>query len=375
MNDHDQVQHVNRLAGAMGPPPPVPMPPEEPVDAGSQALSEALRSSFAIVKVVMIVLVLVFFASGFFIVGPQERGMVLRLGKPLGEGEKALLGPGLHYSLPYPIDDHIIVSISGLQQLRSTPGWYATTPAAEAAGTEIAPSPGTPINPAVDGYVLTADANIIHSRATLTYRISDPVRYVFSFVNASNAVMDTLSSAVLYSASRFTVDQILIRDVAGFNDAVRRRMNELLKERNLGIEVEQCFVQSIWPRQIRDAYNDVLKAEVARNKAMDDASKYRDQVLTKASADAGSRINAAQSDRVRLVNELSSRADQFLELLPKYEQNPNLFVQERLLETLGRVLTNVEDKIYVPEAADGNQKELRLLLNRELKLKTGEPGS
>jgi membrane protease subunit HflK len=98
------------------------------VDAGSQALSEALRSSFAIVKVVMVVLVLVFFASGLFIVGPQERGMVLRLGKPLGQGEKALLGPGLHYSLPYPIDDHIIVSISGLQQVRSTAGWCTQLP-------------------------------------------------------------------------------------------------------------------------------------------------------------------------------------------------------------------------------------------------------
>jgi membrane protease subunit HflK len=222
--------------------------------------------------------------------------------------------------------------------------------------------------------VLTADGNIIHSRATLTYRISDPVRYIFAFVNASNAVMDALSSAVLYSASRFTVDQILVRDVAGFNDAVRRRMNEILAQRNLGIELEQCSVQSIWPRQIRDAYNDVLKAEVARNKALNEANQYRDQVLTKASADAESRINAAQTDRARVVNELSSRADQFLELLPKYEQNPNLFVQERLTETLGRVLTNLEDKIFVPEAADGNRKELRLLLNREMKLKTGESG-
>src|SRR6266496_6181216 len=80
---------------------------ETPIDAGSQALSEALRSSFVIVKFIMILLLLVFLASGFFTVGPQERAILLRLGKPVGQGEKALLLPGLHWSLPYPIDEYV----------------------------------------------------------------------------------------------------------------------------------------------------------------------------------------------------------------------------------------------------------------------------
>ena len=48
------------------------------MDAGSQALAEALRGSFAIIKVVMVLLVLLFLASGFFTVGPQERAILLR---------------------------------------------------------------------------------------------------------------------------------------------------------------------------------------------------------------------------------------------------------------------------------------------------------
>ena len=118
------------------------LPPETPVDAGSQALAEALRSSFAIVKVVMVLLVLLFLASGFFTVGPQERAILLRFGRPVGEGEKALLMPGLHWSLPYPIDESIKVSISGLQQVSSTVGWYAVTPEQELAGIEP-PAGGT----------------------------------------------------------------------------------------------------------------------------------------------------------------------------------------------------------------------------------------
>src|SRR5689334_9828543 len=85
--------------------------PERPVDAGSEALTEALRSSFGIIKVVMVLLVVVFLGSGFFTVEPQEQAMIIRLGKPVGEGQKALLGPGLHWSYPYPIDEYVKVPI------------------------------------------------------------------------------------------------------------------------------------------------------------------------------------------------------------------------------------------------------------------------
>jgi hypothetical protein len=74
-----------------------------------------------------------------------------------------------------------------------------------------------------------------------------------------------------------------------------------------------------------------------------------------------------------LVKDLTSRADQFLDLLPKYRANPGLFVQQRLTETLGRVFTNAQDKILVPENANGNPRELRYNLNREpIQPKLGE---
>src|SRR5688572_27130844 len=95
MNDHEH-KHEHE------PGKPVPVMPE---DAGSQALSEALRGSFMIVRVIMAALVIAFFCSGFFTVGPQENAIVLRLGRPVGEGSKALLGPGIHLAFPAPIDE------------------------------------------------------------------------------------------------------------------------------------------------------------------------------------------------------------------------------------------------------------------------------
>jgi membrane protease subunit HflK len=348
-------------------PQPAPVP-ERPVDAGSEALTEALRSSFWIVKVVMFLLLIVFLGSGFFTVEPQEQAMIIRLGRPVGEGRKALLGPGLHWSFPYPIDEYIKVPISAIQKVTSTVGWYATTPEQELAGTDAASLPVTyPLKPLVDGYVLTADRNIIHTRATLTYHISDPVTYIFNFVNASNAVLQALDNALVYAASTFKVDDILTRDITGFQDAVKKRVVELVNQENLGIDVEQCNVQSRAPRQLRDAFDSVLKAALNRQKLLQDAYSYEAQVSSKAGADAHSLVNFAESDRSRLVNEVRSQADRFNDLLPKFKQSPQLFIQQRLTDTLARVLTNAQDKIFVTEGnggEGGNQKEFRLLLNR-----------
>ena len=344
---------------------------ETPMDTGSQALSEALRSSFGIVKFLMAVLIVAFLGSGIFQVGPQERAIRLRFGRPVGERAGALLGPGLHWSLPYPIDECVKVSITGIQKVNSTVGWFAITPEQELAGTE--PYPTASLNPAVDGYALTADGNIVHVRATLTYRIEDPVQYVFSFVNASNAVQNALNNALLYTASRFNVDDILTRDVAGFREAVRKRTTELVEKQGLGVVVEQCDVQRLPPLKLKEDFANVLKADISRNSVLNQARAYANQTLSKATADAKSQINLAESHRTRLVAEVSSRADQFRDLLPKYEQNPALFVQQRWTESLGRSFTNVQDKIFIPEALDGKPRELRLMLNREpLKPKTEE---
>jgi modulator of FtsH protease HflK len=339
--------------------------PETPLDAGSQALSEAFKSSFGIVKFVIFILVCLFLGSGVFTVGPQEQAIIIRLGRPHGDGEKALLGPGLHVSFPYPIDEYRKIPLSAIQRVTSTVGWYATTPEQEMAGTEMPVPAGTPINPLVDGYVLTADVNIVHASVTMTYHISDPVGYIFNFVNASNAVQRALDNALLWSASQFKVDDMLTRDVAGFKETVRKRVTQLVEQQGLGVVVEDCTVKTKAPRQLQDAFADVLKAQVRREKVLNDARNYESQVTNRAGADAQSRLNSADSERNRVVKEVASEAERFNDLLPRFRENPGLFAQQRLTETFARVLTNAQDKIFLTESSDGKPKELRLLLNRE----------
>jgi membrane protease subunit HflK len=350
---------------------PEPTPPASSQDPGSQALAEALRSSFAVVKLVIWVLVIVFFGSGFFTVGPQEKAVVLRFGRPVGEGEKALLGAGLHWSFPYPIDEIVKIPITEIQNVTSTIGWYFVTP--EQALSRNEPPPGPSLNPAVDGYLITADANIIHYRVRLYYRISDPIQYVFGFVNASNAVQNALDNALLHTAAHFEVDDILYRDVAGFKDDVQRRVSQLIAQHQLGVAVDHCeMLDKMPPRQLKAAFDRVISARENRTKALNDAHTQANQILYQASAQAAGITNAAATDKTRLVESIAGEAKRFTDLLPKYEQNPELFMQVQLVSAMGSVLTNVQEKVYLSERSDGKARELRLLLNRELpKPKTG----
>jgi len=337
--------------------------PVMPDDTGSQALSEALRSSFAIVKIAMALMVLAFFSSGFFTVGPSEKAMILRFGRTVGVGQKALLGAGWHWSFPYPIDEVVKIPITEIQKINSTVGWYFTTPEMELSGAE--PPAGMSLDPASDGYAITADRNIIHTRATLYYHIDDPVRFVFDFAAASNTVQNALNNSLLYTAAHFNVDDILTRDVAGFRDAVLQRVSDLTEQEQLGIVIDQCEVQSIPPRQLQTVFSQVTTARENRNKVLNDAHSYENQVLSESGAQASSITNAAAADRARYVESITAESKRFSDLLPQYEINPGLFAQQTLVQAMGPILTNVQDKIFLPERADGKPRELRLMLNRE----------
>lgn len=164
------------------PPAAGPVPPAE--DAGTQALSDALRSSFYIVQVIMVLLLVAFLSSGFFTVGPQETAIVLRFGKPVGEGDRALLGPGAHWAWPPPIDSIVRIPRTSVQVSESSVGWMLT-PEERAQGLPLPTTGPNSLDPATSSYALTADTNIIHVMATMRYHITDAIHFHFDFSNAT----------------------------------------------------------------------------------------------------------------------------------------------------------------------------------------------
>ena len=344
---------------------PVPPVPEGAEDSGSQALSDALRSSFNIVKVIMVGLVVVFLFSGFFVVSPQEKAIVLRFGVPVGGGDGKLLGPGPHWAFPPPIDEVVRIPVGQVQSVSSSIGWYATTAASEAAGTE--PPPGESLQPVADGYLLTGDVNIIHARATLRYRIAEPgLRYVLQLGNASNLVQSAFDNALLFAAARYKVDDALTRDQAGFREAARNRLEQLVDQQKLGItELQIDDARVIPPRQLKDAFARVSEAEVRRSKELNDARSHENQTLSKAKADAEARKNAGETERTRLVEFVAAEVERFTNNLPAWRANRDLFVQQRQADALRTIYAGAQEKIVAPQPGPGSNRTVWLQINRE----------
>jgi membrane protease subunit HflK len=329
-------------------------------DAGSQALAEALRSSFFIVKIIMIVLVVAFLGSGIFTVGPQQRAIVLRLGKPVGEGERALLNPGFHWGFPPPIDEVVKIPFTALQTADSSVGWYQSS---EDRRKNVPAMPLSSMDPAVTSYALTADTNIIHVWATVRYRITDPTHFYFDFTNGAVFVTNALDNALLYAASQFPVDDILRINRTGFREAVTERLRQLVQEEHLGITLEsQLGVDVSAPLSLVDKFNAVDAANLRRDNIRSQAESYATRTRATARGTAATRVDRADSARSGLVAMVDAEAKKFSDVRAEYERDPEFYQRLRQMTVLEQVYKNAQEKILEPHS---NARELRLNLSRE----------
>ncbi|HTH46917.1 MAG TPA: protease modulator HflK [Candidatus Limnocylindria bacterium] len=332
-------------------------------DASSQALNEALGSSFLVVRLLMFGLLAAFVISCIVTVKPNEVAVVLRFGKPVGTGPDMQLKPGLHWALPAPIDEVVSIPVGESKSVRAKNAWFAISPEEEAAG--VLPAGGSTLRPGVDGHTLTSDGNILHVRATMKYRISDPVAYTFQFHDVTNTLVNFLNNAIYHASARFTADAALYKERTAFTDAIRERLATLVERANLGIALEPLDVEVSAPLYVRDAFDEVIKAEQDRSKKISEARGFFDETVRKAEGEASAIRSSGLVVSNSLVQAVGAEAKFFLDALPIYDRNPALFRERVRVEAVTQVLTNAPDKFFLPARADGHARELRIQLNRE----------
>src|SRR5438128_9391039 len=271
---HPEHEHGPAAVAATPKPAAAPDAARAVEDASARALSEALRSSFNIVKLLMLALVAAFILSGVFTVKPNEVAIKLRFGQPVGAGAEQLLKPGLHWKFPYPIDDVVYVPVGESHTVSSTAGWYAQTEEEAFRGQK--PQPLGMLRAGVDGYTLAGDGDIIHARATLTYRISDPISYVFNFARATNLLQHVLDNALFYASARFTADDALYRNKLAFQEAVQARLQQWVEQLKLGVRIEsgEVRIDTEPPIDVVEAFNNVIRARNQGSTRIQEAETY-----------------------------------------------------------------------------------------------------
>jgi modulator of FtsH protease HflK len=333
-------------------------------DAQSQALSEALGSSVAIVRVMMALLVAALIFSCVFTVNPNEVAVVLRFGSPRGVGSESVLHQGLHWALPYPIDEIVRIPVGESRTVRATNAWFATSPELEATHT-LPPAQGT-LSPGVDGAVITADGNLMHVRSTLKYQIADPVAYTFRFYDATNLLVNALNNAIYWAGSRYTAAYALTNQ-AEFNAAVTGRLQDQVRKAGLGVKLEPLNVEVMAPLSVKESFDKVAQAEQNKSTLINQAQGYADETVRKAAGEAAAVRAAGMVASNAIVQGVSSEARFFTNQIAGFASNPDLYFERKRLEVFGQVLTNAAGIFYLPDRADAVPRELRLQLTREPK--------
>ena len=349
-------------------------------DVASQALNEALRVSFRLLKFAMVLVVLLFLGSGIFTVKQHERAFILRFGRVVERADPEtrqptpILKPDLHFAWPFLVDEVVRFPAQRELDLPVASFWY----------TPPAPAPGAPptlpdsLSPELGGYNVTADVNILHSRWIVNYTVSDPVRFCTRLgdpaelaSNQPNATIRKLlahltESAVIRTTARYQVDDAYRGRRSQLQEDVKRALTASLSgpSMDFGIQVNSVILEAISPPiQTKRAFDDVTIAGEESRKRAEAARGYRDKVITEARGQADRIRSEGMAYQTQVVAEAQADASYMNDLLQQYPTDrPMLshFLRQRLTEVLAEVLAEA-DEVYVLRSAG----EVRLLLSRD----------
>jgi len=400
----------------------------EEFDAANKSLTDALSISFAMLKIVMVVLIVLFITSGIFRVQSDEQAMILRFGKVRGIGESRMLEPGLHWAFPEPIDEIVIIPVKKVQSLAIDSFWYYMTEAEKLSGK---PGPGSrTLNPKKDGYCLTRndsiadtsgvanDYNIVHSKWQLSYKIDNPERFFRNiyyrspipgedFLDVASEAVDPLlkvlaEDAIVTSMLNYSIDEAIVSKSGIANDVKKSLQNKLDQiESGITVVAMQVAGKITWPRQVNDAFQASNKASQESQKLITEAKSYAEKTLNEAggpdaeqvlkvlkeeglsydkkqkllmrlSGQSQEMISEARAYRTKEIESAKANAEYLQMLLPEYKERPKLVLQKLYQEAVEDVLDNADEKIFIE---GGKSKELRVLVNRDPSIGRKKSGS
>lgn len=344
-------------------------PQNREIDSGYLALTDALNVSFRVLRFVIALLLLLYLSTGVFRVDQHEKAFVLLFGKISGLGTERVKGPGIHWTLPRPFAHVIKVPTERVRTVETSAFWYeprAGVPEGLPPGPE-APPPKPSLEPGKDGYTLTGDANLLHSRWALRYTIENPEAYLFDFREADALIRRELEHGIVSVSAQFQIDQALRTDLEAFRAAVDAKVRERSRRFQTGIRVQGVDVLALAPPlQVAAAFASVIEAEQDRSKSISAARGDATRLLNEARGQAAKTKSEAEAYARRLVSEVSADADYFDKVYEQFIENPDVIARTLRQDTVRRTLHQVEQIYLVHEKKSGEQ-ELRLLLSPESK--------
>ena len=330
-------------------------------DARTRALTEALQSSFKVVRVIMVILAVVFLGSGITRVESGKKAIHLQFGKYVDT-----LDSGLVWAWPNPIDKIVEILVDESTEITSDVGYRTAD--------EKEPQASMSFQPTYDGYTLSGDGNVLHIKAEMTFSLDETKggaikEYKFGFSDIDLFLKSILDNAVYHaSASRSAIDAFTNPDELG--DAIERRVEKTIRKnsKDLQLKINLTTPKVKVPEDVKPAFDAFLKVQQENEQKL--ATAKADAESTKLNALGQAKVieGAGQTAANTLLTSVQAEAKAFSAQRSYYEENPLLFEQRLVAETMQRVLTNAVDVFYL------SGRTPRIWLNRtpeKRKLKEG----
>lgn len=229
--------------------------------------------------------------TSFHSIGPQERGVVTRLGK-----YERTLPPGISMTLPAPID---LVKTVDVQNIRSI---------------DIPDGAGEKL-------VLTRDENIINLDYTVRWSIKDPALYLFELADPDQTIAQVAESAMRAAVANVSLDDAIGAGRTGIENEVSQRMQAILDSYRSGVRVDGVAIKAADPPEaVNDAFKEVSAAQQAAQTSINQANAYAQQIIAKAQGEA------AAFDR----------------MFVQYQAAPEVTRRRMYYETMERVLAKTD---------------------------------
>jgi membrane protease subunit HflK len=345
-----------------GPQPTGPNPPdlEDLIRRGQDRLRGMLPGGLGGRGGVLLVLALiaVWMLSGFYRVGADEQGVVLRFGKFV-----QLTQPGLNYHWPYPIETALTPKVTRVNRIDI--GMRLVDDPRRGTGVRDVPE---------ESLMLTGDENIVDVQVSVFWIIKDAANYLFNVQQPEGTIKAVAESAMREEIGRNQIQPILTGARQAIEQSVQDLIQKTLDEYGAGVQITQVQLQKVDPpAQVIDAFRDVQAARADAERLQNEAQAYANRVVPEARGDAARVIQAAEAYRERTVFEARGQADRFVKIFEEYALAPEVTRRRMYLETMERVLEGMDKIIIDPSTANRSGGVVPYLPLSELGQRTQPP--
>ncbi len=285
----------------------------------------------------LIIAVGLWLLSGFYIVGPGERGLVLTFGRLTGQRES-----GLHYRLPAPFQSRFVVDTARVRTAEVGYRAQADSRAAQNSQNVVLE----------EAQMLTGDENMVMVQLFVQYLVQDPVAYLFRVRDAETVLKASAEIALRSTVGQNTIDFTMTEGRVQAQAQVKTRLQELLDQYQTGLLVTEARLLAVDPpTDVRDAFHDVVRAFEDRERLVKESEGYAEQVVPAARGQAAQMVLEAEGYREQRRIRAEGDAARFLALLAEYRKSPEVTRERLYLESIERVLADAD--IFVLETGSG----------------------